>query len=163
ADLLVDLVTTDLGGLVPLRVEVVVLQQGLRGLDARRLTRTQLAIDVDERATRDLGVDRLLRDAGVTGLLLELLAHELAADGILRARQADRVVVAELLVVPLRAEAQRLGQLRDGLLALAVETDADDVALVDLELEPGAARRDDAGGEDVLVGRLVGRALEVDA
>jgi hypothetical protein len=38
-----------------------------------------------------------------------------------------------------------------------------DVALVDLELEPGAAARDDLRGEDVLVGRLVGGALEVDA
>jgi hypothetical protein len=47
------------------------------------------------------------------------------------------------------------------LLALAVDTDADHVALVDLELQPGTAARDELGGEDVLVGRLVGGALEV--
>ena len=35
--------------------------------------------------------------------------------------------------------------------------------LVDLELQPRTARRDDLGGVDVLVGGLVGRALEVDA
>ena len=59
--------------------------------------------------------------------------------------------------------AERLEQHGDGLLALAVDADADRVALVDLELEPGAAARDDLGGVDVLVGGLVGAALEVDA
>ncbi len=51
----------------------------------------------------------------------------------------------------------------DGLLALAVDAHADLVALVDLELEPGAAARDDARGVDVLVGGLLLLALEVDA
>ena len=49
------------------------------------------------------------------------------------------------------------------LLALAVDADADLVALVDLELEPGTTARDDASRVDVLVGGLLGGALEVDA
>src|SRR5690606_21963792 len=59
--------------------------------------------------------------------------------------------------------AERLEEDGHRLLALAVDADADGVALVDLELEPGAARGDDARGEDVLVRGLVGGALEVHA
>ncbi len=59
--------------------------------------------------------------------------------------------------------AQGLEQHGDVLLALAVEADADHVALVDLELEPGTAAGDHLRGEDVLVGGLVGGLLEVDA
>jgi hypothetical protein len=60
--------------------------------------------------------------------------------------------LTDLLVGP----AEGLEQHGDVLLALAVEADADHVALVDLELQPGATARDDLGGVDVLVGRLVG-------
>jgi hypothetical protein len=66
---------------------------------------------------------------------------------------------ADALVVP----AEGLEEHGDVLLALAVEADADQVALVDLELQPGAAAGDHARGVDVLVGGLVGGALEVDA
>ena len=58
---------------------------------------------------------------------------------------------------------QGLEQDGDVLLALAVEADADHVALVDLELQPRATARDQLGGVDVLVRGLVGGALEVDA
>src|SRR4029079_11795967 len=47
-------------------------------------------------------------------------------------------------------------------LALAVDAHADLVALVDLELEPCTTARDDASRVDVLVGGLLGGALEVD-
>ena len=45
----------------------------------------------------------------------------------------------------------------DVLAALAVDPHTDGVPLVDVELEPGAAARDDLGGEQVLVGGLVER------
>jgi hypothetical protein len=137
-ELLVDLVAADLGQVVALGVEVEVVQQGLRGLLGRRLARAQLAVDVEQRVVLALGV-------------------------VLLQGQAHRLVVAELLEDLVVGPAERLEQHGDRLLALAVDADADHVALVDLELEPGAAARDDLGGEDVLVGRLVGGALEVDA
>ena len=59
---------------------------------------------------------------------------------------------------------ERLQQHGDGLLALAVDADVDDVLLVDLELEPRAAARDHLGVDDVLLRRrLVGVDAEVDA
>ena len=62
------------------------------------------------------------------------------------------------------AEAERLEQHGDRLLALAVDADVDDVLLVDLELEPRAAARDHLGVDDVLLRRrLVGVDAEVDA
>ena len=70
--------------------------------------------------------------------------------------------MSELLVG--LAEAERLQQHGDGLLALAVDADVDDVLLVDLELEPRATARDHLGVDDVLLGRgLVGVDPEVDA
>ena len=59
--------------------------------------------------------------------------------------------------------AERLEQHGDRLAALAVDADADGRALVDVELEPGAAARDDLDAVDVDVGGLVQRAVEVDA
>src|SRR5690606_38187595 len=50
----------------------------------------------------------------------------------------------------------------DRLLALTVDANADLIALVDLELEPCTARRDDSCRDDVLVTGLVGRLIEVD-
>ena len=70
--------------------------------------------------------------------------------------------LSELLVG--LAEAERLEQHGDRLLALAVDADVDDVLLVDLELEPRAAARDHLGVDDVLLRRrLVGVDAEVDA
>ena len=138
AELLVDLVAADLGQVVALGVEVEVVEQGLRGLLGRRLARAQLAVDVEQRVV-------------------------LAGGVVLLQGQAHRLVVAELLEDAVVGPAERLEEHGDRLLALAVDAHADHVALVDLELEPGTAARDDLGGVDVLVGRLVGRALEVDA
>src|SRR5680860_117436 len=137
AELLVDLVATDLGEVVALGVEVVVLQQRLRSLTRRGLTRAQLAVDVEQRIVLGLGV-----------VLLQGEHH--------------RLVLAELFADLLVGPAEGLEQHRDVLLALAVQAYADHVALVDLELQPRTARRDHLGGEDVLVGGLVGGPLEVD-
>ena len=59
--------------------------------------------------------------------------------------------------------AERLQEDGHVLAALAVDAHADGVLLVDVELEPGAAGRDDLGDEDVLVGGLVQLTAEVDA
>ena len=134
--LAVDLVATHLVQVVPLGVEVEVVEQRARGLGGRGLRRAQLAVDVQQR------------------LVLRL-------DGVLRERLADRLVVAELLEDLRLAPAQGLEEDRDGLLALAVQADAHLVALVDLELQPRAPRRDDLRREDVLVGGAVRRRLEV--
>ena len=75
----------------------------------------------------------------------------------------DRLVAGELLEDLFAGQAEGLEEDGDRLLALAVDAHADLVALVDLELEPCAAARDDARRVDVLVGRLLGRAVEVDA
>jgi hypothetical protein len=136
AELPVDLVPADLREVVALRVEVEVVEQRLGRLDRGRLARTELPVDVEECVL-----------AGLGRVLLE--------------RRAHRVVVAELLEDLALGPAERLEQDGHRLLALAVEADADLVALVDLELEPRTARRDDLRREDVLVARLVGGALEV--
>src|SRR3569833_1513906 len=105
AELLVDLVAADLRQVVALRVEIEIFEQRLRGLLGRRLARTQLAVDVEE------------------GIIL-------ARGVVLLQGDAHRLVVAPALkdagVVP----AERLEQNGDALLALAVDTDADVVALV---------------------------------
>ncbi len=137
AELLVDLVTTDLREVVALRVEVEVVQQSTGSLGGDLLARTELAVDVAE------GI--FLRDDGVLG------------QGLLDGGEAG-----ELDEDLLAGHAQRLEEHRDRLLALAVDAHADLVALVDLELEPCTTARDDASGDDVLVGRLVGSLVEVD-
>ena len=89
AELLVDLVAADLGQVVALRVEVVVLQQRQRGLTRRRLARAQLAVDVEQRVVGTLGVvlllgqlDRLeLAELGHHGLVVVVLAGVLG-DGL---------------------------------------------------------------------------------
>ena len=139
AELLVDLVAAHLGQVVTLGVEVVVLQQLLGSVARRRLAGTQLLVDVEQRLI--LGVDTVVLLQGLT----------------------DRLVLTELLKDALRGPAQRLEEDGDVLLALAVQTHAHRVTLVDLELEPGATRGNHLAAVDVLVGRLVGVALEVDA
>ncbi len=138
AELLVDLVAADLREVVALGVEVEVLEQRATGLDRGRLARADLAVQVEQGLV--LGVDVVL------------------LEGVDHGRER-RELLADLRL----GEAQGLEQHGDRLLALAVDAHADGVALVDLELEPGTAARDDLGREDVLVGRLVGDALEVDA
>ena len=117
AELLVDLVPANLGEVIPLRVEVQVLQQRLGGLPGRGLAGTQLPVDVEQGVVLAGGV-----------VLLQGGPHRLVLAEALQ----------DLRVVP----AERLEQNGHALLALAVNADADAVPLVDLELEPGAAGRD---------------------
>ena len=136
--LLVDLVAPDLREVVALRVEEQVLQEGLRALRRGRLARAQLAVDVLE------------------GLFLGL-------DVVLLQRELDGRRVLEQLQDLVLGPAERLQQDGDVLPALAVDPDADGVLLVDVELQPGAAPRDDLRDVDVLVGGLVQLTAEVDA
>ena len=73
-ELLRHLVAADLREVVALRVEEEVLEQRARRVGGRRLARTQLAVDVDERLVGARGV-----------VLLERVAHRLVAHG--RARR----------------------------------------------------------------------------
>ncbi len=145
-ELLRDLVPADLGHVVALRVEEEVLEQAARRVGCRRLTGAELPVDVDERRLGVLGV-----------VLLERVAHRVVRVALRVEDQVEELLVA----LP---EAERLEQHGDGLLALAVDPDVDDVLLVDLELEPGATTGDDLGVDEVLLGRgLVGADPEVHA
>src|SRR3954468_8986990 len=137
AQLLVDLVPADLGEVVALRVEEQVLQQRLRRLTRGRLARPQLAVDVQQ------------------GLVL-------AGDVVLLEGGQHRGRPLEVLADAVLGPAQALEQHGARLAALAVDADADGVALVDVELQPRTAAGDDLGAEDVLVRRLVQGPVEVD-
>ncbi len=137
AQLLVGLVAADLGQVVALVLEEQVLQQGLRALLGGGLARAQLAVDVEQ---------GLVLPGGV----------------VLLQRGEHRLGEAEPLLDALGVPAQRLQQHGDRLAALAVDADADGVALVDVELQPRPAGGDDLDGEDVLVGGLVDSGVEVD-
>ncbi|PFX05810.1 hypothetical protein CJ468_05276 [Nocardia farcinica] len=136
AELLVDLVAADPRQVVALLLEEQILQQGLRRLLGRRLARTQLAVDVEQ---------RLVLAGGV--VLLQGGHHDLGE--------------AEALGDLLGGPAQRLEQHGDRLTALAVDAHAHGVALVDVELQPRAARRDHAHAVQILLGALVDAVIEV--
>ena len=125
----VELVATDPGQVVALRVEEELLEQRLGGIDRGRLTGALLLEQLDQRALFGLG--RL----GVGGD---------------RVPDVDRVVeqVEDLLVGD---EAHRAQQHGDRELALAVDARVDATLLVDLELQPGAARRHQVRDEDLLL------------
>ena len=136
AELPVDLVPTHLREVVPLGVEVEVVDQIACVLQRGWLTRPQLAVDVQQRIV-------------------------LALDGVLLQRCHEDLVLTESFANLFGGHAEGLEQHRHRLLALAVDTNGDEILLVDLELEPCAAARNDLGGEDVLIRRLVDGALEV--
>src|SRR5690625_939403 len=138
AELLVDLVATNLRQVVALGVEVEVVQERRSGFHRGRFTGANAPVQFDERFV--LGLYRVLFQ-----------------------RFQHRRVVCELVAQFGGGHPQRLEQDRDGLLALPVDANADGVPLVDLELEPGTPGGDDLRGEDLLVGGLVRRTLEVRA
>ncbi len=137
AELLVDLVATNTSQVVALLLEEQVLQQGLRGLLGGRLARAQLAVDVQQ---------RLVGAGGV--VLLQRRHHDLG----------EAEPLGDLLAGP----AQRLEQHGDRLAALAVDAHTDGVALVDVELQPGATARDHLDAVQHFLGRLVDGLVEVD-
>ena len=129
---LVQLVAADLGEVVALRVEEQRVQQVLRRVERRRLTRALLLEQLDQRPLlrlRVLGVG-LDRVPDVDGVVEEL-------EDLLVGRDPDR--------------AQQHG---DGQLALAVDADVDPPLLVDLELEPRPAGGHQVRDEDLLLAVL---------
>ncbi|CRH60323.1 Uncharacterised protein [Chlamydia trachomatis] len=138
AELLVDLVATDLCQVVALRVEVEVVQQGACRFDVCGLAGAELAVDVDE------------------GFFLGL-------DGVLLEGFEEHRVFGKLFTNLRFGHADCLEEVGNRLLALAVNTNADRIALVDFKFEPCAATRNDLCVERFTVGGTLGNALEVDA
>ena len=139
AELLIELVAANPGQVVPLRVAEQSLHEVPCRLDRCRLAGPELAVEVEQR--------------------LVLVGDRVPLQGV-----ADRLGAVEqgqdLLVGLGDAEGAQEGA--DVLAALAVHPDADGVPLVGVELEPSPAARDHLGGEDVAVGGLVQRLVEVD-
>ena len=140
AQLLVDLVAADLRQVVALRVEEQTLQQRAGGIDGGRLAGAEALVQLDQRL--------FLRGGRVA---VERAQHHL--------------VVAEELddLLARLGQAEGAHEQRRGLLALAVDTHGQDVALVGFELKPRAAAGDDLRVEQRLVGRLVALGGEVHA
>ena len=128
----VQLVAADPGEVVALGVEEQLLEQGLGGVDRRRLARPLLLEQLDQGALLGLG--------GL-GVRLDRVAD------------VDRVVeeLEDLLVGDVAHRAQ---QHRDRQLALAVDAGVDAALLVDLELEPRATGRHQVRDEDLLLAVL---------
>ncbi len=139
-ELLVDLVATHLRQIVTLRIEEQALEKRARRIDCRRLAGTEALVELDQRFF--LGRGRIA---------IEGAQHHL--------------VVAEELDDLLAAFGQTEGaqQQRGRLLALAVDANRQDVALVGFELEPCTAGRDDLGVVDDLIGGFIALGGEIDA
>ena len=135
-ELAVDLVTTDLGEVVALGIEVEVVEKCTGGFGSNLLTWTQLAVDVLEGFF--LGEDVVFLQGGF-----------------------DRWEPLELVKDLFAREAEGLQEYCDRLIALAVDTNADLVALIDLELEPRTTARDDASRVNVFVAELLWLTVEV--
>ena len=106
-------------------------------------------------ARRDLlaGLEDDLAGLGVGDVVHRLLpAPRFGRVGDLPAVLAAHVdqAVVEGVEDFLAGQAKRVQQRGDRQLALAVDADVDDVLGVELEVEPAAAVRDDAGGEEIL-------------
>ncbi len=137
AEPLVQLVAADLRQVVALGIEEQRPQEVARVVERRRLTRTLLLEDLDQRlflARRRVLVERVLDvDRAV----------EEREDLLVRARvelEARRRIL----------ERQRPQERRDRELALPVDPRVRDALLVDLELEPRATRRHQVRDEDLL-------------
>ncbi len=139
-ELLGDLVAADLGQVVALGVAEQGLDEASGRLHRGRLTRSQLAIQVDQR--------------------LVLVVGGVALDGV--ADRLGAVEQVEDLLIGL-GDGKGAEEGGDVLAALAIDPDADRVALVGVELEPGSPAGDDAARVDHAVGSLVGGLVEVDA
>ena len=140
AELLVRLVAADLGEVVALRVEEQAVEQRARRVNRRRLARTETLVQLDERlflGGRGVAIERAQNHLGAAEDIDDLFAGVGDAEG---------------------AQKQR-----GRLLALAVDANRQNVALVGLKLEPCATRRNNLRAVDGLVGRLVALGAEIDA
>ncbi|CAB4572615.1 unannotated protein [freshwater metagenome] len=125
--LLVDLVATDLCEVITLRIEIEILDELESGFLRWRLTRTHLAIDVEECVV-------------------------LIVDGVLLECSHDGWEVTELTANLIITPTKRLQEDGDRLLTLTIDTDAREILLVDLELEPCTTAWDDLGSQYIFIG-----------
>ena len=126
AELLVDLVATDLGKVIALGVEVQAVEQAAGGVDRGRLAGALALVDLDEGVLARLGdvaLERGTDDVGVTE------------------KRQD-------LVVGL-GDAEGAQEHRGALATLAVDGDDELAALIDLELEPGTTSGNELGAVDL--------------
>ena len=126
-ELLVDLVAADLRKVIALRIEIEILDELESGFLRWRLTRTHLAIDIEECVV-------------------------LIVDGVLLKSSHDGWEVTELTANLIITPTKRLQEDGDGLLTLTIDTDACEILLVDLELEPSTTAWDDLGSQYILIG-----------
>ncbi len=126
--------------------------RGARLLELAHVARGDALVLLDD----DVAV--LVGDVEARDFALQALGHELH----LRAgvHQAEGVVLEEVRQDRFRIQADGLQQDRDGHLAATVDAEVQDVLRVELEVEPGAAVRNDPRREQQLAGR-VGLALVV--
>ena len=143
--LLVELVAPDPTEVVAAEVEEEALDQLASVVAGGRIARAELLVDLDE----GLGL-------GVGQVLVERVRDERVV-GV----DVDRGEERRDLVVLLVADRAKQGGRRD--LALAVDLDPQLVLVVGLELEPGAAVRDDLGREEHAARRRVLDLAVVDA
>src|SRR3954453_23630583 len=128
--LLVELVPADTTEVIAAEVEEEALDELARVVAGGRIARTKLLVDLDQRFGLGVGEVLVERRGDVRVLDVDVDCHKERCD----------------LVVLLVADgAEQRGR---GDLALAVDLDPQLVLVVRLELEPGAAVRDDLGGEE---------------
>ena len=140
AELLIQLVATDASQVVALRVLEQRLDQTASRFNSGGLARTELPIEIEERLI-----------LVVSGITLQRVANRLGS-----------VEEFENLLVGI-GDAEGAQERTDVLTALAIDANTDGVALVGVELQPGAATRDHLAGEDVAIRGLVTTLIEIDA
>ncbi len=157
-ELLVELVAADVGQLVAAAVIEEAVEQGLGGLDRRRIARAQFAVDFDQSLFPAAGAVLLNgRDKALILAedLLQALVRGGADIGIRHAAEpGGRLVLVEI--------AHGLQEPGDGQLAVLVDADVEDIVGVRLVLEPRAVIRDHRGGVDRDHG-LIGGLVEIHA
>ena len=147
----------DLAGLVVDQVERAVAAEDLLGRDQQRLQPVGLRLAGEARG--DLGAER---EGDFAGLGVDDVEARLRAAPLLGLERHDPAALPanpchaaiEFVEDFLAVVVQRVQQRRDRQLALAVDTDVDDVLGVEFEVEPAAAIRDDPGGEQELAARV---------
>ena len=140
AELLVGLVAADLREIIALRIEEQAVEQRGSGVQRGRLARAEALVELDQGFFLSSG-----------GIAIEGAQHHLGA-----AKDLDDLLARF-------GDAQRAEEQRGRLLALAIDANGEDVALIGLEFEPCTAGRDDLRAVDGLVGRLIALGGEVDA
>ncbi len=149
----VQLIAAHLAQVVATRREKEILHEAAGVVERGRIARAQLLVELQQRVVDALG-HVACRVARVVTLQRRL------DEGVIHVRIDVGEEGANLVV---GAKADGAQQQRHRQLALAVNLDADNIALAGLEFQPGAARGDHLGAGQVAPGAAVGLDGEVDA